>query len=78
MKDALRIVYNEKSSSFQDLLIKVTVTMHHRNIRTLATGTTRTSFTYIELSFFRTRLQLQFTKKQFSKKTKGKLSKIWY
>ena len=35
---ALRITYNDKSSSFQDLLKKDnSVSIHHRNIRTLAT-----------------------------------------
>ena len=35
---ALRITYNDKSSSFQDLLKKGnSVSIHHRNIRTLAT-----------------------------------------
>ena len=37
---ALRITYNNKSSSFQDLLDKGnSVTIHHRNIRTLAIET---------------------------------------
>ena len=37
---ALRITYNNKSSSFQDLLDKDnSVTIHHRNIRTLAIET---------------------------------------
>ena len=35
---ALRITYNDKSSSIQDLLKKDnSVSIHHRNIRTLAT-----------------------------------------
>ena len=35
---ALQITYNDKSSSFQDLLKKDnSVSIHHRNIRTLAT-----------------------------------------
>ena len=34
---ALRITYNDKSSNFQELLDKDnSVTIHHRNIRTLA------------------------------------------
>ena len=37
---SLRITYNNKSSSFQDLLDKDnSVTIHHRNIRTLAIET---------------------------------------
>ena len=37
---ALRIAYKNKSSSFQDFLDRDnSVTIHHRNIRTLATGT---------------------------------------
>ena len=37
---ALRITYNDKSSNFQELLDKDnSVTIHHRNIRTLAIET---------------------------------------
>ena len=37
---ALRIAYNDKSSNFQELLDKDnSVTIHHRNIRTLAIET---------------------------------------
>ena len=77
---ALRVAYGGKSSSFQNLVDKDnSFTIHDRNIRTLATESTARAFpTSFERSFSRTRLQLQFTKKQFSKYTKGKPSKIWY
>ena len=66
---ALRIACSGKSSSFQNLVDKDnSFTIHDRNIRTLATESTARAFsTSFERSFSRTRLQLQFTKKQFSK-----------
>ena len=40
MEKALRITYNDKSSSFQKFLEKDdSVTIHHRNIKILATET---------------------------------------
>ena len=62
---ALRIIYNDKSSSFQNLLEKDnSVTIHHTNIKILATETqilTR-AFPYsCELNFCGRKQQLQFT-----------------
>ena len=72
----LRITYNNKSSSFQNLFDKAnSVTIHHRNIRTLAIEIFKVLHrlskfpTSFKRSFRGKKLQLQFT---------SKFSKIWY
>ena len=80
---ALRITYNNKSSSFQDLLDKDNpVTIHHRNIRTLAMETFKVlhglSPPLLNEVFLERNCNYNFTREQFLKKTKSKLGKIWY
>ena len=80
---ALKITYNNKSSSLQDFLDRDnSVTIHHRNNRTLAIKIFKVlhglSPPLLNEVFCGQKLQLQFTREQFLKQTKSKLSKIWY
>ena len=80
---ALKITYSNQSSSFQDLLDRDnSVTIHRRNIRTLTIKTFKVlhgpSPSLLNKVFCGQKLQLQFTREQFLKQTKSKLSKIWY
>ena len=64
---ALRMTHNDKSSSFRKLLEKDNfVTIHHRNIKILATGTYKflqgLSSPLINTFFYEKKQQLQFAR----------------